>query len=76
LRLRADVLGVPIEVPAEPSAAYGAAVIAATTTHGGPLEASAAMVRVADRVDPTEGEHERWTAALDHFRSRCVGGAA
>jgi sugar (pentulose or hexulose) kinase len=74
-RLRAAVLGVPIEVPSEPSAAYGAAVIAASTTHGGPLEAGAAMVRIAARVEPEPGARDRWNAAVERFRLRCVGGA-
>lgn len=73
-RLRAAVLGVPIEVPAEPSAAYGAAVIAASTTHGGPLEAGAAMVRIAVRVEAEAGARDRWTDAAAAFRARCLGG--
>lgn len=76
VRLRAAVLGVPIEVPTEPSAAYGAAVIAASTTHGGPLEASAAMVRVAARVEPGPDDRDRWTAAATRFRDRCMAGAS
>jgi len=74
LHLRAEVLGVPIEVPAEPSAAYGAAVIAASEHHGGIIDASAAMVRIVDRIEPVPGGHDRWTGAYDRFRDRCRPG--
>jgi len=76
MRLRAEVLGVPVEVPAEPSAAYGAAVIAASPHHGGTIAASAAMVRTADRIDPGPGRGAEWLDVSERFRARCSGGFA
>lgn len=71
-QLRADVLQLPIEVPAEASSAFGAAVIAAAPTHGGVLAAGEAMVRVARRVDPDRRDPDRWSDAYRRFRQRCT----
>ena len=67
-QLRADVLGAPLEVPAEPSSAFGAAVVAATGLHGDVGGAARAMVRVGHRYEPsgTTG----WDDAFTGFRAR------
>ena len=70
-QLRADVLQVPIEVPAEASSAFGAAIIAASTVHGGVLPAAEAMVRFVDRVEPDARRAEGWTDSYERFRMRC-----
>lgn len=71
-QLRADVMQVPIEVPAEASSAFGAAVIAAGEAHGGVLAASDAMVRIARRVEPDRRAAERWTSPYRRFQERCI----
>jgi sugar (pentulose or hexulose) kinase len=60
LRIRASVLGRPLVVPAEASSAFGAAVLAASSTvHPGLTAAVDAMVRLADTVDPDPAEQPR-----------------
>lgn len=71
MKLRADVLQVPIEVPSEASSAFGAAVVAAAPTHGGVLAAADAMVHLARRIEPDPSVADRWTEAFGEFRSRC-----
>jgi xylulokinase len=73
LRIRATVLGQPIEVPAEPSSGFGAAVLAASASlHDGLGAAVAAMVSVARTVDPDprqqpslESGYQRFVGALE-----------
>jgi sugar (pentulose or hexulose) kinase len=51
--IRASALGRPVSRPAEPSSAFGAAVLAAATLTGAtPVEAADRMVRQAEVVDP------------------------
>jgi sugar (pentulose or hexulose) kinase len=51
--IRASVLGRPVTRPAEPSSAFGAAVLAAAAVTGArPGEAADRMVRAAEVVDP------------------------
>ena len=51
--IRASVLGRPVSRPAEPSSAFGAAVLAAAALTGAlPAEAADRMVRSAEVVDP------------------------
>lgn len=69
-RLRADVMQLPIEVPAEPSSAFGAAIVAAATTHGGVLDAARAMVDISHRIEPSADD--RWTPAYRRFRERII----
>lgn len=69
-RLRADVLQLPIEVPAEPSSAFGAAIVATAPTHGGVLDAARAMVDISRRIEPSTDD--RWTPALQRFRERII----
>lgn len=57
LRIRATVLGRPLAVPAEASSAFGAAVLAASSTlHRGLAEAVDAMVSIERTVDPDPTE--------------------
>lgn len=69
-RLRADVLQIPIEVPAEPSSAFGAAIVAAAPSHGGVLDAARAMVDISRRIEPDT--EDRWTPAYRRFREYIV----
>jgi D-ribulokinase len=71
-QLRADVLGSPVEVPAEPSSAFGAAVIAATGLHGDVVGAARAMVRIGRRYEPTATPG--WDEAFTRFRDRVQEG--
>lgn len=72
LRIRASVLDRPMEVPAEPSSGFGAAVLAAAATvHPGVAEAVDRMVAVASTAwpDPAqraalEESYARFTAEL------------
>ena len=72
LRIRATVLGRPLQVPAEPSSGFGAAVLAASATrYGSPTEAVDAMVRVRATAEPDpaqsaalEESYRRFTAEL------------
>jgi sugar (pentulose or hexulose) kinase len=70
-QLRADVLGTPVEVPAEPSSAFGAAVVAAAGLHGGVAGAARAMVRVGHRYEPSGTD--AWDAAFARFRRQVQG---
>ena len=72
LQLRADVLGVPVEIPSEPSSAFGAAVVAAAPSLGGVLEAGEQMVSFVDLVEPDPSESDDWDDAFRRFRDRCV----
>jgi xylulokinase len=55
--IRASVLGRPVTRPAEPSSAFGAAVLAAAAVTGAPPVAAAdRMVRRAEVVDPDPGQ--------------------
>lgn len=56
-RIRATVLGRPLAVPAEPSTAFGAAILAAAgTIHENLTTASAAMVARRQEVEPDSTE--------------------
>ncbi|QNE19453.1 carbohydrate kinase [Kribbella qitaiheensis] len=50
-QLRADVLGVPVELPATPDPAYGMAILAASEG-GSVTETAARMVKVANVLEP------------------------
>ena len=73
-QLRADVLQVPIEVPAEASSAFGAAVIAAAAMVGGVLAAADAMVQFDRRFEPDPTHADRWTELFRRFQSECMPG--
>jgi hypothetical protein len=62
----------PIEIPAEPSSAFGAAVLAASPLHGGVLEASEAMVRFSRVVEPDTAVEGQWDDAFAQFQQRCL----
>jgi sugar (pentulose or hexulose) kinase len=62
-RVRASVLNRLIETLVQPSSAFGAAVLAASTTvHDGLADAAAHMVRLSTTTEPVREE----TAALEH----------
>lgn len=73
-QLRADVLQIPIDVPAEASSAFGAAVIAAAPAVGGVLAAAEAMVRFDRRFEPDPTHAVRWTESFERFQSDCLSG--
>ncbi|WP_018654829.1 FGGY-family carbohydrate kinase [Actinomadura flavalba] len=60
-RLRADILGRPVILPANAEPALGAAVLAASADRP-PAETAAAMVRVRATLDPRPAHHARFTA--------------
>jgi sugar (pentulose or hexulose) kinase len=68
-RIRATVLGRPLVVPATPTSAFGAALLAAAgTLHEDLRAAAAAMVAVRDEIEPAEREQ----AALAESYARFV----
>ncbi len=68
LRIRATAHGRPVEVPRHPASGFGAAVLAAAATvHDGLAAAASAMVRIADRVEPDEGERDALEASYARF---------
>ena len=71
MQLRADVLQTLIEVPAEPSSAFGAAVVAAAPSAGGVIEAGDAMVRFARTIEPKSSGRNHWDDAFNRFKHRC-----
>lgn len=72
MQLRADVMQLPIEIPSEPSSAFGAAVIAAAPTLGGVLEAGESMVRFRNIIEPDHTQVARWDDAYASFKQRCL----
>jgi D-ribulokinase len=74
LRIRASVLGRPLVVPAEASSAFGAAVLAASSTVHTDLTAAVdAMVRLTDTVDPDPAEQPRLDDGYARFVDALVG---
>jgi D-ribulokinase len=74
LRIRASVLSRPLMVPAEASSAFGAAVLAASSTVHADLTAAVdAMVRLADTVDPDPAEQPRLDDGYARFVDALVG---
>ena len=71
-RLRADVLGVPLEVVSESSSAFGAVVIAASSVHGGILRASDAMVTVDSVIEPDPAAIDRWHEPYRSFKEQVL----
>ena len=73
--IRASVLGRPVSRPAEPSSAFGAAVLAAAALTGAlPAEAADRMVRSAEVVDPDPAQtgplEESYRRLIDELRRR------
>ena len=73
--IRASVLGRPVSRPAEPSSAFGAAVLAAAALTGAlPAEAADRMVRSAEVVDPDPAQigplEEGYRRLIDELRRR------
>ena len=74
-RIRATVLGRPLIVPATPTSAFGAAVLAAAgTVHDGLEAAAAAMVSLTDSFEPDPVEASALAASyaclIDELRAR------
>ncbi len=71
--IRATVLGLPLVVPERAETSFGACVLAASgSVHDNLAEASKAMVRLGEGVDPVDDErdhlersYQRFVAALD-----------
>jgi D-ribulokinase len=76
MQLRADVMGTEVEVPTEPSSAFGAAVVAAAGYHGSVGVAVDTMVSIATRYRPATGSRARWDDTYEAFRHRVRNGAA
>ncbi len=70
-QLRCEVLQVPVEVPMEPSSAFGAAVLAAAPALGGLLSAADAMVRIEQRFEPETRHADRWDDVFGRFQLAC-----
>jgi D-ribulokinase len=69
-RIRATVLGRPLLIPANPSSAFGAAMLAASATiHEGLAATVAAMVRCRSEVEPDATE----TTPLEASYQRLLG---
>ena len=75
MQLRADVMGTVVEVPTEPSSAFGAAVVAAAGHHGGVVAAVDAMVSIATRYQPATDRRARWDDTYEAFRHDVLNGA-
>lgn len=72
-RIRATVLGRPLLVPAEASSAFGAAVLAASSTVHRDLAAAVdSMVRLAATVDPDPAEQPRLHDGYGRFVAALV----
>lgn len=72
LQMRADVLGRAFVRPAEPGAAMGAAILAASRTHyGGVIEAARAMVQLEQRLEPRPAFRGRYGEGYRCFRAAC-----
>jgi D-ribulokinase len=70
-QLRADVLQLPVDLPAEPSSAFGAATVASAAAFGDVPAAVAQLVRHRSRIHPDPRGADAWTEAYRGFRSRC-----
>jgi D-ribulokinase len=67
-RIRATVLGRPLVVPAHPTSAFGAALLAAAgTIHPDLTAAAAAMVKRRDEVEPDEPEAPALEQSYERF---------
>jgi sugar (pentulose or hexulose) kinase len=72
--IRATVLGRPLVVPAEASSAFGAAVLAASSTvHRGLPDAVDAMVRIERTVDPDPTQRSRLDEGYGRFVAALTG---
>jgi sugar (pentulose or hexulose) kinase len=70
LQIRASTLRRTLLVPAEPSSAFGAAVLAASATvHDGLLDAVRQMVRVVDEMTPDPREADALDASYQRLTS-------
>ena len=70
-RIVADVLGIPVELPAvEEGPAYGAAMLAmaACGAYASAAEAAKALVRVRERILPDAGERQGYEEGYATYR--------
>lgn len=66
-RLRADVLGRPVWIPAQAEGAVGMAVLAATSCGVSVQDAAAAMVRIGEEIFPDPARTTRWAPVYLDF---------
>ncbi|WP_407548721.1 FGGY family carbohydrate kinase [Streptomyces sp. Pv4-95] len=66
-RLRADVLGRPVRLPAQAEGAIGMAVLAATSSGTNLQDAAAAMVRIGEEIQPSPARTARYLPAYLRF---------
>ncbi len=71
-RLRAAVLERPVCRAANPSAAFGAAVLAASEFHGFVAAAVDRMVQIAEVIEPDDSQAAEWHELYDRFRHACA----
>jgi sugar (pentulose or hexulose) kinase len=73
LQLRADILNRALVQPDNPSAAMGAAILAASRTiYEGVIPAARAMVRIARTVEPRTQAVVHYEDGFQRFRQECV----
>lgn len=71
-RLRADVLGRPVHLPAQAEGAVGMAVLAATSSGVAVAEAAAQLVREGERIEPDPARTAHWTPVYLGFVEELV----
>ena len=75
LEVRADVLQKRVRVPAHPSSAMGAAILAAAGFHGEPVgEWSRRMVSITQTIEPSDSRRSYYRDRLAIFREHCYQG--
>lgn len=75
LEVRANVLQKRVRVPAHPSSAMGAAILAAAGFHGEPVgEWSRRMVSITQTIEPSDSRRSYYRDRLAIFREHCYQG--
>jgi sugar (pentulose or hexulose) kinase len=71
-RLRADILGRPVSIPANPEPALGMAILAASAGRD-PADVAAEMVRIEATIEPRPGSAGRFMATYGRFVDELEG---